>query len=167
MSDLRDDVQACSRRVLKRPLWGHQLEAARSGRFVTVIAAARRTGKTVLAEHLAMCTAFAHGGSKVIVLSATQDAARRLTESIGDTLNRSRLTRAAVVDSFSTRVRLANSSEIISLPASQRQVRGYGAGVRLVILDEAQRRFRPKENAPLGAGRSQVLQGGEICVLSV
>jgi hypothetical protein len=79
----------------------------------------------------------------VIVLSATQDAARRLTESIGETLNRSRVARGAVVDDFATRVRLANGSEIISLPASQRLVRGYGAGVRLVILDEAG--FMPEE----------------------
>lgn len=79
----------------------------------------------------------------MIVLSATQDAARRLTESIGETLNRSRLTRGAVVDAFATRVRLANGSQIISLPASQRQVRGYGAGVRLGVLDEAG--FMPEE----------------------
>jgi hypothetical protein len=62
VTDLRDDVQAFSGKVLKRPLWDHQLEAARSGRFITTIAAARRTGKTVLAETLAMHTAFAHGG---------------------------------------------------------------------------------------------------------
>jgi hypothetical protein len=47
------------------------------------------------------------------------------------------------VDDFATRIRLSNGSEIISLPASQRQVRGYGEGVRLVILDEAG--FQPDE----------------------
>jgi hypothetical protein len=45
--------------------------------------------------------------------------------------------RAAVVDDFATRVRLANGAEIVSLPASARQVRGYGEGVLLVVLDEA------------------------------
>lgn len=88
----------------------------------------------MLAETLALPTAFSHSGSRVLVLSATQDAARRLTESIGGTLNASKLTRGAVVDDFATRIRLG--SEIISLPASQRQVRGYGAGVLLVILYE-------------------------------
>ena len=77
------------------------------------------------------------------MLSATLDSARRLTESIGGTLNGSKLTRGAVVDDFATRVRLANGGEIVSLPASQRQVRGYGAGVLLVILDEAG--FMPSE----------------------
>ena len=130
-------------RVLRRPLWPHQLEAAASSKFVTTIAAARRTGKTVLAETLAIHTAFANAGSRVIVLSATLDSARRLTESIGATLLEGKLTRGAVVDDFSRRIRLANGSEIVSLPASQRQVRGYGAGVLLVILDEAG--FMPAE----------------------
>src|SRR5215210_5191445 len=143
MGDLRTDLAAFSQRVLGRELWPHQLEAARSTAFVTAIAAARRTGKTVLAETLAIHTAFANAGSKVIVLSATLDSARRLTESIGATLNASKLTRGAVVDDFATRIRLSNGSEIVSLPASQRQVRGYGAGVLLVILDEAG--FMPQE----------------------
>jgi hypothetical protein len=141
--DLRTDLAGFSRRVLGRELREHQLEAARSEAFVTTIAAARRTGKTVLAETLAIHTAFSHSGSRVLVLSATQDAARRLTESIGGTLNASKLTRGAVVDDFATRIGLANGSEIISLPASQRQVRGYGAGVLLVILYEAG--FMPSE----------------------
>ena len=86
----------------------------------------------MLAETLAIHTAFSHSGSRVLVLSATQDAARRLTESIGGTLNASKLTRGAVVDDFATRIRLANGSEIISLPRI-----GYGAGILLVILYEA------------------------------
>lgn len=130
-------VEAFAERVLKRPLWTHQVEAANSDRFVTTIAAARRTGKTVLAETLAMHTAFANRGCRVLVLSATQDAARRVTENIGARLTRSNLTRGAVVDDYATRIRLTNGSEIVSLPASQRQVRGYGEGVLLVILDEA------------------------------
>ena len=76
--------------------------------FVTTIAAARRTENTVLAETLAIHTAFANAGSKVVVLSATLDSARRLTESIGGTLNASKLTRGAVVDDFATRGRRAN-----------------------------------------------------------
>ncbi|MGI8804343.1 MAG: terminase large subunit domain-containing protein [Thermoleophilaceae bacterium] len=132
-----------SERVLRRPLWPHQIEAADSGAFITTIAKARRTGGTVLAETLAIHTAFSNRGCRVLILSATQDAARRLTESIALTLNANPDTRGALVDDFATRVRLANGSEIISLPASQRQVRGYGARVLLVILDEAG--FMPSE----------------------
>jgi hypothetical protein len=83
VADLRTDLATFSRRVLGRELWPHQLEAARSNAFVTTIAVARRTGKTVLAETLAIHTAFDNRGCRVLILSATQDAARRLTESTG------------------------------------------------------------------------------------
>jgi hypothetical protein len=136
-------IEAFSKRVLRRELWSHQAEVAKSRKFISVVAAARRTGKTVVAETLAIHTAFSNRACRVIVLSATQDAARRLTESIGATLNRFDETRGAVVDDFATRVRLRNGSQIISLPASQRQVRGYGEGVLLVLLDEAS--FMPEE----------------------
>lgn len=143
MTDPRQDVTVFADAVLRRPLWAHQIEAAKADRFITAIAAARRTGKTTLAETLAMWTAFRERNVRVLILSATQDAARRLTESIGATLASRSITRGAVVDDYVTRIRLTNGSEIISLPASQRQVRGYGVGVRLVILDEAG--FMPSE----------------------
>ena len=62
---------------------------------------------------------------------------RRLIDSMNEKLARSALTRGAVVDDYKTRIKLDNGSEIISLPASQRQVRGYGRNVRLVVLDES------------------------------
>ena len=137
------DVSTYARAVHRRELWPHQVEAAESGAFITVVAAARRTGKTALSEVVAEFTALSNRGCRVLVLSATQDAARRVTESIGHRLNSNPLTRGAVLDDHATRVRLRNGSEIVSLPASQRQVRGYGAGVLLVILDEAG--FMPSE----------------------
>jgi hypothetical protein len=137
VADLRSDVGAFAHRALGRPLWDHQLEAARSEAFVTTIAAARRTGKTTLVETLAAWTCFRERGVRALILSATQDAARRVTESIGATLAAREATRGAVVEDYATRVRLTNGSEIISLPASQRQVRGYGAGVKLLVIDEA------------------------------
>lgn len=130
-------VAEFAERVLRRPLWGHQLEAADAVAFITTIAAARRTGKTSLVETLAIWTAFGHRGCRVLILSATAEAARRLTENIGETLASHPETRGAVVDDFATRIRLGNGSQIISLPASQKQVRGYGKGVLLLILDEA------------------------------
>ncbi len=124
-------------RILHQPLWPHQIKAAESKAFVTTVAAARRTGKTEMAEVLAMHTAFSNRDATVLIMSATEDAARRLTESIGARLNANQLTRGALVADNATRVKLANGSQIVSLPASQRQVRGYGKGVLLVILDEA------------------------------
>ncbi len=143
MPDPRSSVAVFAQRVLGQPLWDHQREAAESVAFITTVAAARRTGKTEMAETLAIWTAFRERDVRVLILSATQDAARRLTESIGSKLTSSQLTRGAVVDDYATRIRLTNGSEIVSLPASQRQVRGYGKGVRLVVLDEAG--FMPSE----------------------
>jgi hypothetical protein len=136
-------VAAFADRVLRQPLWPHQVELSQCDAFIRTVAAARRTGKTDYAETEAMHTAFSERNVRVLILSATQDAARRLTESIGARLAANRLTAGAVVDDFSTRIRLANGSEIISLPASQRQVRGYGKRVRLVVLDEGG--FMPNE----------------------
>jgi Terminase large subunit, T4likevirus-type, N-terminal len=136
-------VAEFAEQILKQPLWPHQRELVESDAFITTVAAARRAGKTEAAEVMAMHCAFSYRACKVLVLSAGQDAARRVTESIGQRLNGNPLTRGAVVDDFATRIRLVNGSEIISLPASQKQVRGFGKGVRLVILDEAG--FMPSE----------------------
>jgi Terminase large subunit, T4likevirus-type, N-terminal len=137
MADATTDICVFAEQVLKQPLWPHQKELSRSNAFIRCVAAARRSGKSEYAEIEAMWTAFRERNVRVLILSATQEAARRLTESIGARLGSNRLTAGAVVDDFATRIRLDNGSEIISLPASQRQVRGYGKGVRLVILDEA------------------------------
>ncbi|MFN8131640.1 MAG: terminase family protein [Solirubrobacteraceae bacterium] len=138
-----DDAGVFAERVLRQPLWPHQVEAARAGAFITAIAAARRTGKTTLIETLAAWTCFREPGVRAVILSAGLDSARRVTESIAATLAASPLTRGSVVDDFATRIRLSNGSEIVSLPASQRQVRGYGRGVKLLVIDEAG--FVPEE----------------------
>jgi hypothetical protein len=126
MTDLRTDSAAFAHRVLGLDLWPHQIEVIEDRTFIRALAKARRTGGTVTAGVESIHAAFANPGSRVLVLSATQDAARRLTEWIGERLSRSNLTRGAVVDAHATRIRLTNGSEIVSLPASQRQVRGYG-----------------------------------------
>ncbi len=130
-------LAAFAERVLRRPLWEHQLEAAESRAFITVIAKARRTGGTTLIQALAAWTCFRERNVKAVILSAGQEASRRVTEELGADLAASKLTSGAVVDDFATRIRLTNGSEIVSLPASQRQVRGLGRGVKLVVVDEA------------------------------
>ncbi len=62
---LRTDFAYFCRVVLRLRLWPHQVEAAQADAFITAIAAARRTGKTTLAEALAIHTAFAHPGCVV------------------------------------------------------------------------------------------------------
>jgi hypothetical protein len=154
-----------ARRVLKQPLWRHQLELAECDKFIVAVAAARRTGKSWCAQVMAMHTAFSYRNCKVVILSAGQDSSRRMTEAIADELNSHALTRGAVVDDFATRIRLTNGSEIISLPASQRQVRGLGKGVRLVILDECG--FMPSEmwNAASYTAMDEKANGSRILLL--
>lgn len=135
--DLREDFPAFFRHVFRRRIWPHQIAVAEDTAFITTVAAARRTGKTTTAEALAIHTASANSRCRVIIISSTQDASRRLTEDILGILNMQKLLRESVVDGFSTRIRLSNGSEIISLPPSPRQIRGYGKGVLLVIIDEA------------------------------
>jgi hypothetical protein len=136
-ADITASVSAFAQQVLRTPLWPHQLALAQSDRFIRTVAAARRTGKSTYAEAEAMWTALRERNCKVIILSATQDAARRMCEGIGQTLNGNAVTRGAVVSDFATRITLTNGSEIISLPASQKQIRGYGKSVKLLVIDEA------------------------------
>ena len=152
-------------KVLKTPLWPHQLDLAESPAFITTVAAARRTGKSTVAQVMAMHTAFSYRNAKVVILSAGQDSSRRMTEAIADELNSHELTRGAVVDDFATRIRLTNGSEIVSLPASQKQVRGYGRGVRLVILDEAGFMADEMWNAASYIALDEKANGSRILVL--
>lgn len=134
MPDLREDFRAfCS--AIGVELWPHQIEAANSDAFVTVIAKARQTGGSMFLQCLAIYTAFRDAGVSVVIVSATQESSRGMTEAIGARLAGNALTKGSVVDEQSMRVRLANGSEIVSLPASERQIRGRTA--RLVLLDEA------------------------------
>lgn len=137
MGDARDDVATFAEKVMRRPLWPHQLKAARAERFVTSVAAARRTGKTTLVETLAAWTCFRERGVRAVVLSANQESSRRVIEELSGDLAASRLTRDAVADDLATRLRFANGSEVVSLPASQKAVRGLGRGVKLLVVDEA------------------------------
>jgi hypothetical protein len=135
--DPRESLEAFAAKVMHRPLWEHQVEAAASTAFITSIAKARRTGGSELVKILAAWTCFRERGVKTVILSAGQEASRRLTEELGADLAASNLTRASVSDGLTTRIKLDNGSEIISLPASQRAVRGLGRGVKLLVIDEA------------------------------
>lgn len=108
VSDPTVSVAAFAEQVLRQPLWPHQIEAAESDAFIRVIAAARRTGKSTLAEAEAIWTAMRERNVRVLLLSATQEASRRLTEGIAATLNANPLTRGAVTDDYATRIKLTN-----------------------------------------------------------
>jgi hypothetical protein len=70
--DVSTDPVLFARRILRMDLWPHQVEAILSNAFISVVSAARRTGKTTMVEVLAIYTAFANPGCTVVILSATR-----------------------------------------------------------------------------------------------
>src|SRR5690606_40655229 len=101
-----------------------------------VVVKARQTGGSVALAVAAIHAAFTRPGSTTPLISATEDAAKRLAATVRDLLADSDLLRSSVTEESKTRIVLTNGSQIVSLPASQRQIRGYTADGAL-ILDEA------------------------------
>ena len=96
--DPRESLEAFAANVMRRPLWPHQVEAAASTAFITSIAKARRTGGSELVKILAAWTCFRERNVKCVILSAGQEASRRLTEELGADLAASKQPHAAVGD---------------------------------------------------------------------
>lgn len=138
----QQDSVAFAAEVLNFPLWPHQIEVIRSPKPFKVIVAARQTGKSALVAVEALHTAFAKPGSTSLILSATEDAAKRMIATIKDLMDSAPLLGGSVIDSHKSRIALSNGSEIISLPASEKQIRGYTT-TGVLILDEAA--FMPEE----------------------
>lgn len=132
----RQDVGAFSRDLLGLTLWPHQIAVANSPKPFRVVVKARQTGGSTLLAAVAVHTAFVRSGSTSLLLSATEDASKRLAAEIRTLLQRSDLLLASVVEENKSRIELTNGSKIISLPASERQIRGYTVD-GVLILDEA------------------------------
>ncbi len=102
---------------------------------VTAIVAPRQSGKSRSLAVLAAHWAFRRPGQRVLVVSAGEDAARRLLGEVRAVVTGSPLLRGSVVDDQAQLVVLSNGSEIRSVPASERQVGGWT--VDLLLVDEA------------------------------
>lgn len=131
----RRDPEVFASLLVGAPLWEHQLEVVRSPARYRVLCAGRQVGKSRLFAILGLHQAFAVAGSTVLIVSAGETASKRLLEEIGDLAKASPLLEGAVVDDSSKRVVLTNGSQILSVPASQKQIRGWP--VDLLIVDEA------------------------------
>jgi hypothetical protein len=84
---------------------------------------------------LALHYAITHPNCRVLVVSAGEEAARRLLAEIRRLALGSELLRTSVVDEMAALVTLSNGAEIRSTPASERAIRGWS--VDLLLLDEA------------------------------
>ena len=137
LPDLRraiSDVRVFSKAICGAELWPHQVAVARSPARYRVICSGRQAGKSRLLSISALHKAFTAPGSLTLIVSAGEIAAQRVLADIGD-LCTAPLLRGSVVDETKSRVVLSNGSQILSVPASQRQVRGWS--IDLLILDEA------------------------------
>lgn len=127
------DVEGFATNVLRRPLWPHQLDVATSPARYRVVCAGRQVGKSVLLAVLALHTAATRRNATVLLVSAGEEAAKRLLAECAG-LARDRLS-GSVLDETRSTLALSNGSTIRSVPASERQIRGWP--VDLLIVDEA------------------------------
>ena len=133
--DAATDVEAFARAILGRPLWPHQVELLRSPARYRVVTAGRQSGKSTALSTEALFTAATRRNALVLVVSAGEVAARRLLADAADIAQASPLLRGSVLDETKGSLSLSNGSQIISVPASQRQIRGWATD--LLIVDEA------------------------------
>lgn len=117
------------------PLEGWQTDALSLESRITAIVAPRQGGKSRGLSVLAAWWAFTRPGSVVLVVSATEEASKRLLRQVRDLIAESELLAPSIVDEQTGLLVLSNGSEVRSVPASERAVRGWT--VDLLLIDEA------------------------------
>jgi hypothetical protein len=122
--------------AIRLPLTGWQAESLVLVKRLTVIAAPRQSGKSRSLVVTALHRAFVEADHRVLLVSASEDAARRLLGEAVAVTTRSPLLAGSVVDENSGLLVLSNGSELRSVPQSERAVRGWSVGTLLV--DECQ-----------------------------
>lgn len=115
------------------PLESWQREALALGKRQTVLVSPRQCGKSRSLSVLAVWWAYRRPGQLVLIVSAGDEAAGRLLRTM-QSITSHPLLSGSVVDETQHRVILSNGSEIRSVPASERQVRGWS--VDLLLVDE-------------------------------
>lgn len=117
------------------PLESWQARALDLATRTTVIVAPRQSGKSRSLGVLALWWAYRCGGQRVLIVSAGEEAARRLLGEVRRIAAGSPLLAGSVVDEQAGLLTLSNASEVRCVPASERQVRGWA--VDLLLVDEA------------------------------
>lgn len=137
MADLaraREDLGAFAAMV-GHPLTAVQAAALTLATRITAILAPRQSGKSRSLALAALHAAFRQPGAVVLIVSAGEEASRRLLGEVRRIAASSPLLRPSLVDEQAGLVTLTNGSEVRSVPASERAVRGWA--VDLLLLDEA------------------------------
>lgn len=129
------DPGAFAAEVLGQPLWDYQLKFARSAARYRIVCAGRQVGKSTTLATLSLFEAFTRPNILVLVVSAGDEAAKRLLADCVALAANSPVTASSITSDGKSLLTLTNGSSIRSVPASIRQIRGWP--VDLLILDEA------------------------------
>jgi hypothetical protein len=121
--------------IIGQPLKSWQSDALQLNKRVTVVVAPRQTGKSRSLSVLALHRAYRRAGTHVLILSAGDEAAKRLLAEVRRIAAGSPLLAGSVVEERTSLLRLTNGSTVRSVPASEQQVRGWS--IDLLLVDEA------------------------------
>jgi hypothetical protein len=117
------------------PLTDWQLRSLSLEARATVIVGARQMGKSRALAVLATWWAFRKREQLVLIISAGDLAAKRLLAEVRSIVTGSELLADSAIDEAAGLLTLRNGSQVRSVPASTRQVRGWR--VDLLLVDEA------------------------------
>lgn len=129
----RDDL-ATFAALVGHPLTPWQVAALTLRCLFSVIVGPRQVGKSRALSVLAVWWAFRRPGQTVLIVSAGERSSRRLLGQVRRVLDHPLLA-GEVVEESGERVLLGNGSQIVSVPASERAIRGFT--VDLLLVDEA------------------------------
>lgn len=121
--------------LIGQPLWDHQIEVVRSAARYRVICAGRRAGKTRVFGVLSLHQAFSVPRSKVLIVSVSETAAKRMFADILEMATSSPYLSTSIDDDTTHAMALSNGSRIECVPSSMKAVRSAEAD--LLIVDEA------------------------------
>lgn len=130
----RDDL-ATFARLIGCPLADWQAASLQLQARTTYIVGPRQSGKSRSVAVLAVHRAFRDPGHRVLIVSASELGAKRLLATVADLVRSSPLLSGDVVDEHASLLRLSTGSEIRSVPASEKAIRGWS--IDTLILDEA------------------------------
>ncbi len=132
-AEMRSDVFAFAE-AIGLPLTRWQSDSLALRRRTTVIVSGRQTGKSRTLAVLALWWCFRSPEQHALLVSAGEDASRRLLSMCAGAATTSPLLRVSLVDETAAELKLSNGSTIRSVPSSEKAIRGHS--IDLLLLDE-------------------------------
>ena len=112
-----EDPASFAEILTREPLWPAQREVALSPARYRVLCAGRQAGKSRLLAVLALHKAFTSPGSRTLIVSAGEDASKRVLAEVA-ALTSSPLLAGSVLDESKSTLTLSTGSVVMSVPAS-------------------------------------------------